>query len=209
MARYTGPVCRLCRRASEKLFLKGERCYTAKCAIEKRRRAPGANAAVNRRRLSDYGVQLKEKRKARVMYGVLERQFRRYYQVARKNPQATGLVLMQHLERRLDNVVYRLDFSESRSQGRQMVMHGHFQVNGKKVDVPSFQVKEGDVIAWKPTSRENAFVKALAQSLPRKPIQPWLNLDAANLQGTVIRIPKAEDMDSNIEPRLIVEFYSK
>lgn len=210
MARYTGPVCRLCRRAGEKLNLKGERCQTAKCAIEKRRRAPGQSASqTNRRRLSDYGVQLKEKRKARVMYGVLERQFRRYYQVARKNPQSTGVVLMQSLERRLDNVVYRLDFADSRSQARQLVLHGHFLVNGRKVDVPSFAVKAGDVVAWKPSSRENEYVKALAGALPRRPIPGWLNLDAANLQGTVTRIPAAQDMDVNVEPRLIVEFYSK
>ncbi|MBI4310427.1 MAG: 30S ribosomal protein S4 [Chloroflexi bacterium] len=209
MARYTGPSCRLCRRAGEKLFLKGERCHTAKCAIEKRRRAPGANAQVNRRRLSDYGIQLKEKRKARVMYGVLERQFRRYYEVARKNPQATGLMLMQLLERRLDNVVFRLDFAESRNQGRQMVMHGHFFVNGRKVDVPSYNVKEGDVISWKPSSRDNEYVKAMVQNMPRKPVPAWLTLDAANLQGTVARYPGAQELDANIESRLIVEFYSK
>ncbi|MBI4198767.1 MAG: 30S ribosomal protein S4 [Chloroflexi bacterium] len=209
MARYTGPVCRLCRRAGEKLFLKGERCFTAKCAIEKRRRAPGATAQARSRRLSDYGVQLKEKRKARVIYGVLERQFRRYYQVARKNPQATGLVLMQHLERRMDNVVYRLDFAESRSQGRQMVMHGHFTVNDRRMDIPSYQVNEGDVISWKPTSQDSRFVKALVLAMPRKPVPGWLSLDAANLKGAVVRIPGADDLDRNIEPRLIVEFYSK
>ncbi len=210
MARYTGPACRLCRRAGEKLFLKGERCYTAKCAIEKRRRAPGQTAAqTSRRRLSDYGVQLKEKRKARVMYGVLERQFRRYFQVARKNPQATGLVLIQLLERRLDNVVFRLDFAESRSQARQMVLHGHFAVNGHKVDVPSYSVKADDVIAWKPSSRESEFVKAMVAAIPRKPVPGWLTLDAANLQGTIARVPGSEDLDINIEPRLIVEFYSK
>ncbi|MBI4202862.1 MAG: 30S ribosomal protein S4 [Chloroflexi bacterium] len=209
MARYTGPVCRLCRRAGEKLFLKGERCLTPKCAIEKRRRAPGAGTQMNRRRLSDYGLQLKEKRKARVTYGVLERQFRRYYQVARKNPQATGLVLIQLLERRLDNVVYRMGFAESRNQSRQLVLHGHFTVNDRKVDVPSFSCKAGDVIAWKAGSQESDSVAALLQSVARRAVPAWLSQDAANFKGSIARIPAAKDMDINIDPRLIVEFYSK
>ncbi|MBI4340292.1 MAG: 30S ribosomal protein S4 [Chloroflexi bacterium] len=209
MARYTGPACRLCRRAGEKLFLKGERCFTAKCAIERRRRAPGATGQSRSRRLSDYGVQLREKRKARVVYGVLERQFRRYYQVARKNPQATGLVLMQHLERRLDNVVYRLDFAESRAQARQMVSHGHFNVNGRKVDIASYSVKPGDTIAWKPPSLDSEFARTLIAAMPRKSLPGWLSLDTATMTGAIVRLPQAEDLETTIQSRLIVEFYSK
>jgi len=208
MARYTGPVCRLCRRAGEKLFLKGERCYTPKCAVERRRRPPGAHMQ-SRRRLSNYGIQLREKRKTRVIYGVLERQFRGYYKEARSNPNATGFVLMQLLERRLDNVVYRLDFAESRSQARQMVMHGHFVVNGKKVDIPSFRVTAGDEISWKPSSLDSDSVKTLLGGIPRKAVPNWLSLEIGTSEGKIIRLPEAEEIDTNVEPRMIVEFYSK
>ena len=163
----------------------------------------------SRRRLSDYGIQLREKRKARIIYGVLERQFRGYYQEARSNPNATGFVLMQLLERRLDNVVYRLDFAESRSQARQMVMHGHFVVNGTKVDIPSFRVKAGDEIAWKPSSLDRDSVKTLLQGIPRKAVPGWLNLEIGTSEGKIIRLPEAEEIDTNVEPRMIVEFYSK
>ena len=208
MARYTDAVCRLCRRAGEKLFLKGERCLTPRCAIERRRRAPGEQSP-RRRRVSDWGVHLREKQKARVTYGLLERQFRRYFEQAQKNPQATPEVLMQLLERRLDNVVYRLDFAESRAQARQLVRHGHVTVGGRKVDIPSYRVKEGDVISWKATSRDKEFVKALAVGMPRKAVPGWLSMDATALTGNVARLPNPGEIDTNIQARLIVEFYSK
>ena len=163
----------------------------------------------SRRRLSNYGIQLREKRKTRVIYGVLERQFRGYYKEARSNPNATGFVLMQLLERRLDNVVYRLDFAESRSQARQMVMHGHFVVNGKKVDIPSFRVTAGDEISWKPSSLDSDSVKTLLGGIPRKAVPNWLSLEIGTSEGKIIRLPEAEEIDTNVEPRMIVEFYSK
>lgn len=163
----------------------------------------------SRRRLSDYGVQLREKRKARVVYGVLERQFRRYFQEARRNPQATGFVLVQLLERRLDNVMYRLDLAESRSQARQMILHGHLAVNGRKVDVPSFRVEPGDEIGWRQASLESDFAKLLLEGMPRKALPSWLSLDTETVTGKVLRLPEAEDVDTTVDSRLIVEFYSK
>lgn len=208
MARYTDAVCRLCRRAGQKLFLKGERCLTPSCAIERRRRAPGEQSP-RRRRVSDWGVHLREKQKARTVYGLMERQFRRYFEQAQKNPQATPEVLMQLLERRLDNVVYRLDFAESRAQGRQLVRHGHITVGGRKVDIPSYVVKPEDVVGWKASSRDKEFVKALAAGMPRKAVPGWLNLDTTALTGNVVRLPNPSEIDTDVQARLIVEFYSK
>ena len=208
MARYTGPACRLCRRATEKLFLKGERCFTPRCGVERRRTPPG-NQVRRRRRVSDRGLQLREKQKARVIYGILERQFRRYYEDAQKNPQSTGEVLLQLLERRLDNVVYRMDFAESRNQARQLVCHGHVAVNGRKVDIASYMVKPGEVIGWQQGSQEKEFVKALVEGMPRKSLPGWLSLDTETLTGKVLRLPQPEDAESIFEPRLIVEYYSK
>ena len=208
MARYKGPDCRLCRRAGEKLFLKGERCFTPKCAVERRRTPPGPPPQ-RRRRTSDWGIQLREKQKARVIYGVLERQFRAYYEKAQKDPQATGDALLQLLERRLDNVVYRLDFAESRDQARQMVRHGHITVGDHKVNIPSYIVKPGEVIGWKQSSQDRDFVKTLAEGIPRKSVPVWLSLDNAKLTGQVLNLPASKDIESRVELRLIVEYYSK
>ena len=208
MARYTGPDCRLCRRAGVKLFLKGEKCFGPRCAVERRHSPPG-QIAQRRRRVSDRGLQLREKQKAKAAYGVLERQFRGYFDRARKNPLATGQVLVQLLERRLDNVVFRLDFAESRDQARQLVRHGHVTVGGKKVDIPSYMVKPGDAIGWKPSSQDKEFCKALAAGIPRKAVPGWLSLEASTLTGRVVDLPKVEAVEGLVEPRMIIEFYSK
>lgn len=208
MARYTGPACRLCRRAGDKLFLKGERCFTPRCAAERRRSPPGEQRR-HRRRVSDRGIQLREKQKARVIYGVLERQFRGYFEKAQKNPQATGQILLQLLERRLDNVVYRLDFAESRDQARQLVCHGHMTIGGRKVNIPSYLVKPGEVIGWKESSQEKEFAKGLVAGMPRKSVPGWLSLDTDTLTGRVLRLPATEDVENIVDPRLIVGYYSK
>ena len=208
MARYTGPDCRLCRRAGEKLFLKGDRCFGPKCAVERRHSPPG-QIAQRRRRPSDRGLQLREKQKVRVTYGVLERQFRGYFESARKNPLATGEVLMQLLERRLDNVVFRLDFAESRDQARQLVRHGHVTVDGKKVNIPSYMVKPGNAIGWKPSSQDKEFVKTLAAGIPRKTVPGWLSMEASTLTGRVLDLPQVEAMEGLVETRMIIEYYSK
>ena len=208
MARYTGPVCRLCRRVGEKLFLKGERCFTPRCAVERRRRPPG-DVHFRRPRVSDWGLQLREKQKARYSYGVLESQFRRYFEQAQKSPGTTGETLIQLLERRLDNVVFRLDFAESRAQARQMVLHGHITVGGRKVSIPSYQVKEEDVVGWKESSQSRDFAKALVAASPRKTIPGWLNLESDTLTGRVLHLPQPDEVDRTIDTRMIVEFYSK
>ncbi len=209
MARYTDPVCRQCRRIGEKLFLKGERCFTPRCAIEKRRRPPG-NTTPRRRRSSDWALQLREKQKARFTYGVLERQFRNYFDMARERSGVTGDVLLQLLETRLDNVVYRLAFAESRRQARQLVNHGHFTVNGRRMDIPSYLVKEGDVVEWKAVNGSvPEFIQTLTEGLPKRPVPIWLRLDTANLKGEVASMPDLSDIETGIDSRLIVEFYSK
>ena len=208
MARYTGPACRLCRRAGEKLFLKGERCYTPRCAIERRRRAPG-DIPQRRRRISEWGVQLREKQKARQAYGMLERQFRGYFATALRMPGVTGTNLLQLLERRLDNVVYRLGFAAARQQARQWVLHGHFTVNGRKVSIPSYRVRPGEIVAWKETSKRKApFVEA-SQQVGQRPVPEWLELDRGEMAGMVNRIPEAGDLDTLVDTRLIVEHYSR
>ena len=209
MARYIDPVCRQCRRIGEKLFLKGERCYTPRCAVERRKRPPG-DQIPRRRRPSDWALHLREKQKARFTYGVLERQFRKYFEAARTQPGRTGDILLQQLERRLDNVVYRLSFVDSRRQGRQMVNHGHFVVNGRRVDIPSFLVKPSDVIVWKGSNGSvPEFVKALTEGLPKRPVPNWLELDATNLTGNVLSLPDISEIETGIDSRLIVEFYSR
>ena len=209
MARYIDPACRECRRIGEKLFLKGERCYTPRCAVERRKRPPGEQVP-RRRRASEWAIQLREKQKTRWTYGVLERQFQRYYGMAREQKGITGDILLQLLERRLDNTVYRLSLVDSRRQGRQMVTHGHFTVNGKSVDIPSYLVKVGDVITWKHNNDSTPqFVQDLTAGLPRRPVPRWLNLDAPNLRGEVITLPDVSDQDTGIDARLIVEFYSR
>jgi small subunit ribosomal protein S4 len=209
MARYIDPVCRQCRRIGEKLFLKGERCFTPRCAIEKRRRPPG-NTTPRRRRSSDWALQLREKQKARFTYGVLERQFRNYFDMARERSGVTGDVLLQLLETRLDNVVYRLAFADSRRQARQLVNHGHFTVNGRRMDIPSYLVKEGDTVEWKAVKDSVPdFIQTLTDGLPKRPVPIWLRLDAANLKGEVASMPGSSDIETGIDSRLIVEFYSK
>ena len=208
MARYTEAVCRLCRREGQKLFLKGQRCYSAKCSIEKRAYAPGQHGQ-SRKKLSEYGLQLREKQKAKRFYGVLEGQFAHYYELAEKKAGVTGENLLQILESRLDNVIYRLGFGLSRAEARQLVVHGHFLVNGKKVDIPSYLVKEGDIITIKETSRSLPKIKAVIEATSGKNIPEWLDLDANTLQGKVVTLAKRSDIDLDIEEHLIVELYSK
>lgn len=209
MGRYIDPVCRQCRRIGEKLFLKGERCLSPRCAIEKRRRPPG-NTTPRRRRASDWSLQLREKQKARFTYGVLEHQFRNYFKMARERSGITGDVLLQLLETRLDNVVYRLSFADSRRQARQLVNHGHFTVNGRRMDIPSYLVKEGDVVEWKAVNGTvPEFIQTLTDGLPKRPVPIWLRLDVANLKGEVASMPDTSEIDTGIDSRMIVEFYSK
>ncbi len=209
MARYTDPVCRRCRRLGENLFLKGERCYTPRCAIERRRRPPG-NSTPRRRRSSDWALQLREKQKARFTYGVLERQFRKYFEMARERPGVTGDILLQLLESRLDNVIFRLSFAESRPHARQLVNHGHFTVNGRRMDIPSYLVNQGDVIAWKNVNGSVPdFIQVITDGLPKRPVPLWLRLDTNNLTGEITNEPEPTEIDTGIDSRLIVEFYSK
>ena len=208
MGRYTGPSCRLCRRAGEKLFLKGDRCFTPRCAVEKRRNPPG-NVSRRRRRPSDYGVHLLEKQKAKYIYGVLESQFRRYMAEAFNTPGVTGLNLLRTLERRLDNVIFLLGFADSRKQARQMVTHGHFKINGVKTDIPSYLVKEGNQIAWKESDKATDYYKERTDGLPKKPVPAWLMLDTTEMSGQVVSLPADEDLKQTIDSRLIVEFYSR
>ena len=206
MARDTGPKCRICRREGMKLFLKGERCLTEKCAIERRAYPPGEHGR-GRTKQSEYLLQLREKQKARRYYGILERQFRSYYEKASQRSGITGENLLRMLELRLDNVVYRLGFAASRSQARQLVRHGHFEVNGKRVNIPSFQVGEDDVIAL----REAAAAKATVTDATdlTASVSPWLQADHDNLTGKVLRLPDRVDIDTPVQEQLIVELYSK
>ena len=208
MGRYTGPSCRLCRRAGEKLFLKGERCFTPRCAFERRRTPPGDQSR-RRRRPSEYGTHLLEKQKAKYIYGVLESQFRRYMTEAFNSPGITGVNLLRSLERRLDNVIFLLGFSDSRKQARQLVRHGHFQVNGVKNDIPSYQVSAGDVITWKERVKGTDFYKERTEDIPKRPIPSWLSLEQADMKGTVNTLPADDDLQQSINSRLIVEFYSR
>lgn len=208
MGHYTGPVCRLCRQIGEKLFLKGDKCYTPKCPVEQRRRSPGMHI-LRRRKMSDYGLRLREKQKAKYIYGLLERQFRTYVETARRQTGETGQALLRLLERRLDNVVFRLGFADSRRQARQLVRHGHILVNGKKVDIPSYLVKVGDTVAWKESSRNLPMAQALAQNGPKREVPAWLSLERENLTGKVLSLPQPADLDVQIDTRLIVEFYSR
>ncbi len=207
MARYTGPVCRICRREGCKLFLKGDRCYTDKCAFARRPTGPGQHGQ-SRRKPSEYKVQLREKQKVKRAYGMLERQFRSYYKLAAKHRGATGAYMLSLLERRLDNAVYRMGIGVSRAQARQIVLHGHVTVNGKKVDIPSYRVSVGDEIAVKEASAKKEYFKQLTEQAG-KPLPKWLTFDVANLRGTVVALPEREDIDLTIEEHLIVESYSK
>jgi small subunit ribosomal protein S4 len=201
-------VCRLCRREGTKLFLKGERCYTDKCAVTRSRAVPGQHGQ-SRKKLSEYGLQLREKQKARRYYGVLESQFEKYYELAVKRKGVTGENLLAILESRLDNVVYRLGFAMSRAEARQLVLHGHFTVNGQKVNIPSYLLKPGDVIALKEKSKESEKVKSILEANATRPVVKWLDLDRNTCQATVVSLPAREDIDLPIEEHLIIELYSK
>lgn len=211
MARYTGPVCKLCRREGEKLFLKGERCFSPKCAFERRSYAPGAHGRQSqfRRKESDYSMQLRAKQKARRVYGIYERQFRRYFREAQRQKGLTGLNLLILLESRLDNVVYRLGFASSRAQARQLVQHGHFEVNGRKTSVPSYLVQAGDVIAVQGASRDLAHFKEVTEIIDASQVPAWLSLDLPSLIGKVVDLPSRDDIDISLDEQLIVEYYSR
>ena len=209
MARYIGPVCRLCRREGMKLFLKGERCYTEKCAIEKRNVPPGQHAKMRRAKLAGYGIQLREKQKVKRIYGVLENQFRRYFEVAERQRGITGETLLQLLERRLDNVVYRLGLSTSRAQARQFVRHGHFLVNGRKVDIPSYSLKAGDVVTVRATSAKNPAITHAMEEVKGRGIPEWLAFDTDKMTGRVVQLPTREQINLPVQEQLIVELYSK
>ncbi|HML46666.1 MAG TPA: 30S ribosomal protein S4 [Clostridia bacterium] len=208
MARYTGSVCRQCRREGQKLFLKGDKCYSQKCTFTQRPTPPGQHGQARQRKMSEYGVQLREKQKARRAYGVLETQFERYFDKASNMKGVTGENLLQLLERRLDNVIYRLGLGSSRAQARQFVRHGHILVDGAKVDIPSYMVAPGQVITLRARSREQAHFKALREGTGRI-IPKWLTLDAENLTATVAALPAREDIDLTIQEQLIVEYYSR
>ena len=209
MARYTGAVCRLCRREGQKLFLKGDRCYTDKCSIERRGYAPGQHGNARNKKLSEYGQQLREKQKARRYYGVLESQFEAYFEMAAKHKGMTGENLLAILESRLDNVVYRLGFAMSRAEARQLVRHGHFTVDGKRVDIPSFLVKTGMTIELAEKSRGIDKIKGSLEANASRVVPKWLDFDAKNMVAKVVAVPAREDIDLPIEEHLIVELYSK
>ena len=209
MARYTGAVCRLCRREDTKLFLKGDRCFTDKCAYERRQYPPGMHGQARRRRPSDYGQQLREKQKVKRMYGLIEKQFRGYYYKAARMKGVTGENLLSLLERRLDNVALRCGFAASHAEARQLVRHGHFLVNGKKVNIPSYQVKVGDVIEVREKSRKvQKVVDALAQ-LDRSPLPAWIEIERDNFKGKITAVPARSDIAADVDEQLIVELYSK
>lgn len=212
MARYTGPVCKLCRREGEKLFLKGQKCFTPKCPVERRTYPPGEHgreAQFRRRRVSDFQKQLREKQKMRRIYGVLERQFRRYYQSALQKRGLTGEALLQTLEQRLDNVVFRLGYADSRAQARQLVTHGHFNVNGRRTDVPSMLLRPGDEIEVRDGSRSRPYFKDLDAVAEGKSLPRWLDRDLSRLSGKLLQLPEREDIDASINEQLVVEFYSR
>lgn len=203
------PSCRLCRREGEKLFLKGDRCHTSKCAIVKRKYAPGAHGVKQSPRLSEYGQQLRSKQKAKRLYGVMEKQFRNYYDKAMKHKEASDLTLKQLLEMRLDNVVYRMGMAPSRSAARQAVSHAHFLVNGKKLNIPSYQVKVGDEITIRDKSKSSKLYSTLSDKLQQSQLPSWLSFDAKELKGKVLGRPSVEDVQGTINAKLIIEYYSR
>lgn len=208
MARYTGSVCRLCRRQGEKLMLKGERCTTKKCALERRNLPPGKNRP-QRRKISDRGMQLREKQKARCIYGVLEHQFRRHFDEALRQPGVTGENLLRILEMRLDNVVYRLGFADSRRQARQIVRHRLITVNQRRINIPSYHVEEGDIIGWSSTGKQTEICKNISAQITEKVIPSWLKLDMDNLTGKVLSRPNRADIELKVDEKVIVEYYSR
>ena len=208
MARYKDEQCRICRRQGQKLFLKGSRCYSDKCSIARRNYAPGQNGQ-KKSKISEYGTQLREKQKTKAFYGVGEKQFRRYFDMASTSKGKTGEVLLQILESRLDNVVYRLGFASSRAQARMLVTHGAFEVNGHKVDIPSYLVKAGDVIAVREIRKDNGAIKIAVEENGSRPVPAWLEKDQEKLSGKVVTLATREDIDLPVEEHLIVELYSK
>ena len=209
MARYTGPVCRLCRRERMKLFLKGDRCFKEKCAIERRAYPPGQHGQRRGRRTLGYGLQLREKQKVKRIYGIQERQFRTYFEKADRKKGITGENLLIALERRLDNVVYNLGFGASRTQARQLVRHGHVTVDGKKVNIPSYQVRMNQTISVRESSRKNDFIKASVETARGRGVPDWLELDPENFTGRVLNLPDREQIKIPIQEQLIVELYSR
>jgi small subunit ribosomal protein S4 len=212
MARYTGPVCKLCRREGEKLFLKGEKCFSPKCPVERRNYPPGEHgreAMYRRRRVSDFQKQLREKQKLRRIYGVMEAQFRRYYESALKKRGMTGQALLEQLEQRLDNVVYRLGYAASRNQARQLVTHGHFNVNGRRTDVPSTLVTPGDEVSVRDGSRTRPYFKDLAVEAEARTVPAWLERNLDNLSGRMLQMPERSDIEAALNEQLVVEYYSR
>ena len=208
MAKYTGPACRQCRREGVKLFAKGERCFTEKCAMNRRTGAPGQHGAA-RKKVSEYGLQLREVQKAKRYYGIPEKQFRNYYKIADRKEGMTGENLLTLIERRFDNVVFRMGMGESRRDARQLVTHGHFLVNGKKADIPSMILRAGDVITVRETSRKSEKIKTLVENLDNRTFPAWLDVDKQNVTATITTLPKREDIDFPFEEHYIVEWYSK
>jgi len=209
MARYTGPVCKLCRREGEKLFLKGSRCLSAKCSFEKRSYAPGQHGVTQRTKLSEYGIQLREKQKVKRIYGVLESQFKNYYVKATRQKGVSGENLLKILESRLDNVVYRLGFAPSRNAARQLILHRHFTVNGRVVNIPSYLVRPGDVISVREKSRKLSAIHEAMKRVKDDMMLPWLRLDKAKMAGEFIETPSRQDIPVNVQENLIIELYSK
>jgi small subunit ribosomal protein S4 len=211
MARYIGPVCKLCRREGEKLFLKGQRCYSAKCAFDRRAYIPGEHgkSQAHAERVSDYGRQLRAKQKARRVYGILERQFRRNFAIAQRKRGMTGLNFLQILESRLDNVVYRMGFSENRADARQLVNHGHFRVNGRRADIPSMILRVGDIVSVRESSRKSEYFKVLPDVAEKRNCALWLDRDVKSITGRVLRLPERSEIDGNLNEQLIVEYYSR
>ncbi len=208
MARYTEAVCKLCRREGDKLFLKGEKCYSAKCPVTIRAYAPGQHGQA-RKKVTEYGLQLRTKQRARRFYGVLESQFHHYYEMADRKQGVTGENLLRILESRLDNVVYRLGWAHSRAQARQLVVHGHFMVNGHKVDIPSYLTRVGETVSIKPKSRENDKIKDIVEANAARPVVKWLDYNKDALEAKIAALPERDDIDVPVEEHLIVEFYSK
>ncbi len=209
MARYTGPRCELCRYIGDKLMLKGDKCTSPKCVFERRGNVPPGGRPKMRRRISDRGMQLREKQKVRFSYGVLEAQFRRFFGEAKRRPGMTSDNLMILLERRLDNVVYRLGFGDSRAQARQIVRHGHIRVNDRRVNIPSYLVEAGDVISWRPQSSKTTLYKVVAERVEARNVPTWLKLDEQQMKGTVAGLPTTEDVDSGLSGKAVVEYYSR
>lgn len=208
MARYTGSVCKLCRREGEKLFLKGERCYSDKCSVSRRNYVPGQHGK-GRKKTSEYGLQLRMKQKARRYYGILESQFRHYFEMAERKQGVTGENLLRILESRLDNVVYRLGWASSRAEARQLVVHGHFTVNGKKVDIPSYLLRAGETVAVTAKSKDSTKIQSVLETNSGRPVPAWLDLNREALEAKVVNLPAREEIDTPVEEQLIVEFYSK